>query len=100
MSEKSCESLHTAIRKALEGGDFDAVRQMSTALGQAIICEAQVAAPSKRKQLVEDQLNRLREHLSLARVLRAHVASHLQANSAVSLYQQSPGRGHSWRFDG
>ncbi len=99
MPEKNCESLHTDIRKALDAGDFDTVRQLSSALGQAIIREAKAAAPGERKGLVEEQLSRLREHMSLARVLRAHVANHLQANSAVSLYHQSTSRGHSWRFD-
>lgn len=95
----SSESLHTAVQKALNAGNFDAVRQLSDALGHAIICEAQAAASDERQGIVEKGLNRLGEHISLARVLRSHVASRLQANTTISLYQQASGHRHSWRFD-
>jgi hypothetical protein len=99
MSCTSSDSLHEAIQKALLAGDFDTVRQLSTSLGQTIVREAQTAAPSERQALVQKELNRINEHLNFARVLRAHVASRLQENTAVSLYLQSSTRGHSWRFD-
>jgi hypothetical protein len=99
MGNTSSESLHQAIQHALSGGDFDSVRELSVALGQAIIREAQAVAPAERSAVAEKSLGLLREHLSMARVLRAHVASHLQENTAVSLYQQPAGRGHCWGFD-
>ncbi len=99
MSDSHSESLHNDIQKALIAGDFDRVRQLSTSLGQAIIREARAAAPAERKTVVQQGLSRLSEHLSLARVLRAHVASHLQHNTAVARYVQSSSRGHSWHFD-
>ena len=95
----SSESLHEAIQQALNAGDFDRTRELSSALGQAIIREAQAATPAARTAMVETSLNRLREHISMARVLRAHVASQLQDNTASSLYLESNRRGHSWRFD-
>ena len=98
MSDTSCELLHEAIREALHAGDFETVRGLSTVLGQAIIREAQAVAPAERKCVVQKELGRLGEHLSLARVLRAHVASQLQNNTAA-LYHEAAGRPHSWRFD-
>jgi hypothetical protein len=99
MPEIPSESLHEAIRRALNAGDFDTVRQLSGALGQAIIREARAAAPGGRQAVINKGLSRLREHLSLARVLRAHVANQLQANTTLSLYQQAGGHRHSWHFD-
>jgi len=99
MSDTSSESLHRAIQQALNVGDFDKTRELSAALGQAIICEARAAAPTARKAMLEESLSRLGEHLSMARVLRAHVASKLRDNTAISLYQESNRGGHSWHFD-
>jgi hypothetical protein len=95
MFEDSSESLHLAIRRALTAGEFETARRLSDALGQAIIREARAVAPVEREKLVESGLDRLREHVNLA-----HVASQLQANTTISLYQDAYGRSHSWRFDG
>jgi hypothetical protein len=100
MSESSSEFFHESISRALKAGDFDTVRQLSSKLGQAIIREANNAPEPERRALVDRSLNRLREHLSLARVLRAHISSQLQKNKAASLYQESPSGSHRWRFDG
>jgi hypothetical protein len=99
MSDSSSESLHQAIQQSLNAGDFERVSELSSALGDAIIREAQAIGPSERSAVVRKGLNRLRDHLSLARVLRAHVATKLQDNTTISLYQQCAGRSHSWRFD-
>jgi hypothetical protein len=99
MSDIPTESLHESIQRALNAGDFETVRELSHTLGQAIIREAWTISPGERTLFVEKGLSRLRDHLSLAHVLRAHVASQLRANTTVSLYQQSSGRGHSWRFE-
>jgi hypothetical protein len=99
MSDPSSESLHQAIQRALNAGDFERVSELSGALGEAIVREARAIVPSERAALVQKGLTRLRDHLSLTRVLRAHVATKLQDNTTISLYQQCAGRGHSWRFD-
>jgi len=93
------DSLHQAVHQALLAGDFDSARQLGTQLGQAIIRQASAAAPADRAAYARDGLNRLLEHLNLARVLRAHLASQVQANSAVCLYHQAPPGNHCWRFD-
>jgi len=93
------DSLHEAIQVALAAGDFETAEQMSGPLGQGIIAELTAAAPAGRVALFELRIGQLREHLSLARVLRAHLASQLQDNTAACLYQAASGRDHSWRFD-
>ena len=99
MSNLSPDSLHEAVHRALLAGHFESVRQLSIALGQAIIREASAATPAARTALVQGRLSRLQEHLSLARVLRAHLANELQMNTAVCLYQPAAGCGHSWNFE-
>jgi len=100
MPDTPSESLHESIQKALHSGDFEKVRELSSALGQAIIREASALGRNERGAFVERGLSRLSEHISFARVLRAHVASQLQENTTVCLYQSTGGDGHSWRFDG
>jgi hypothetical protein len=99
MANPTPDSLHEAVHKALLAGDFETARQQSTELGRAIIRQASTLAASDRAVYVRQGLNRLQEHLSFARVLRAHLASQVQANSAVCLYHQASGGSHSWRFD-
>lgn len=100
MSEPEPDLLHEELQRAMTARDFETVRKLSRALGQAIIRQASAAAPRDRADLVQHGLARLQEHLSLARVLRAHLAAQLQTNTAVCLYQANSSRGHSWRFDG
>jgi hypothetical protein len=93
------KSLHEAVHKALAAGDFETARRLSRELGQAIKREASAAAPADRAALVQQGLSRLQEHLSLARVLRAHIATHLKANAAACLYQPASPSAHSWKLD-
>ena len=99
MPDTPSESLHESIQRELRAGDFEKVRELSSALGQAIMREASQLALNERSAFIEKGLSRLGEHISFARVLRAHVASQLQENTTVCLYQPSGGDAHSWRFD-
>jgi hypothetical protein len=99
MSNHDPNFLHEAVQRALAVGDFETARQLSPALGQAIVAEACAAAPAARAACVRQALSRLEEHLSLARVLRAHLASELQANAAACRYHSASGDGHSWHFE-
>jgi hypothetical protein len=92
-------SLHQEVHNALAAGDFETARRLSRELGQAIIRQASALAPADRADYVRHALNRLQEHLSFARVLRAHLASQVKANSAVCLYHQASDPGNSWHFD-
>jgi len=99
MANPTPDSLNEAVHQALLAGDFDAARNLSRALGQAIIRQASALAPTDSAVYVRQGLNRLQEHLNLARVLRAHLATQVQANSAACLYTQALGGNHSWLFD-
>jgi hypothetical protein len=92
-------SLHEALRRALTAGDFDKARVLGEQLGQAIIRRASAAEPSARNAIAREGSARIKEHLSLARVMRAHLSSQLQNNTAAFLYQaDSSAHDHSWRF--
>jgi hypothetical protein len=99
MSNATPDYLHEALRRALTAGDFESARQLSAARGQAIIRQASAAAPREKANIVQQGLGRLQEHLSLARVLRAHLAAQLQINTAVHRYQPISSRAHSWHFE-
>ena len=93
------DTLDEAVSKALHVGDFEAARRLSVELGTAIRLELVAASSADRVLLFEQRIRRFQEHLSLARVLRAHVATQLQANAAACLYQPESGSNHCWRFD-
>ncbi len=89
------QEVHNALRLAISKPPDHLGRE----LGQAIIRHGSALGPADRAAYVRQALNRLQEHLSFARVLRAHLASQVRANSAVCLYHQDPARGNSWHFD-
>lgn len=93
------DSLHAAVRQALQAGDFPQASQLSHALGLAISQELTAASPASRSALYSQRLAMLQENLSLAQVLRAHLAGQLQANAAACLYEQNSAHGSSWTFD-
>ena len=99
MPDESIESLHSAIHRSLREGDFDGAGRLSVELGQAIIKNAPAPASADGARFLEENLGRLQEHLSLARILRAHLASQLQTNTAVFLYQNEADSKHCWRYE-
>jgi len=92
-------SLHEALRQALKAGDFDAARQLGDEIGPAIARELAAAPSAALPALFAQRIALLQENLSLARVLRAHLASQLQINTAVCLYQPASSDASSWVFD-
>ena len=102
MSNLNTDALNDAVSHALQAGDFEEAQRLSVELGTAIRLELAAAGPSERVALFKQRISRFQEHLSLARVLRAHVASQVQGNAAACLYHTESGGGgdHCWRFDG
>jgi hypothetical protein len=96
---QTSDALQEAVSRALQAGDFDTARLLSVELGAAIRHELSMAPPAGQLGLYKERMGRLQEHISLARVLRAHLAAQLQTSTAVCLYQESADRGHCWRFD-
>jgi hypothetical protein len=99
MTHQTADSLHEVVSRALQAGDFVAARRLSIELGTAVRLELAAARPEDRVALFKRRIGQMQEHLHLARVLRAHVASQLQTNTAACLYQESSGRDYCWRFD-
>lgn len=99
MSKPTTDVLNEAVSQALQAGDFEAAERLSIDLGAAIRLELAAASPAEKLALFNQRIGRFQEHLNLARVLRAHVSSQLQANAAACLYQPESGTNHCWRFD-
>jgi len=91
--------LHEALRQALKAGDLDAAQQLGDTLGSAIARELAAAPSAVLPALFEQRIAMLQDNLSLARVLRAHLANQLQINTAVCVYQPALGGASSWGFD-
>jgi hypothetical protein len=99
MVNQTPDFLDEAVARALRSGDFETVQQLSVELGAAIRLAMTAANLANRVAVFERWNERIQDHLSLARVLRAHISSQLQANTAACLYQPDPGDDHCWRFD-
>jgi len=99
MAKLASDRLHEELQRALNVRDFETARKLSRELGQAIILQASAAPPCDRTALVQQGLSRLQDHLSLARVQRAHLVAQLQTTTAVCSYGENFANGHSWRFD-
>jgi hypothetical protein len=99
MPHPNTDELNEAVSRALQAGDFETARRLSVDLGSAIRLELAAARPAQRVLLFKQRIGSFQEHLSLARVLRAHVSSQLQTNAAACLYQPEQGGNHCWRFD-
>ena len=99
MAELNSESLHEAVRRSLMSGDFETACGLSVELGKAITREASGLPETERNRQLQRSLSRLQEHLSLTCVLRAHVASQLQTNTAVCRYETNEEGQACWGFD-
>jgi len=89
------------LKSALLDRDFDKAQSLINAWG-ASIRRAIKAAPgdAERYRILEDAQAFAEQHLYLARVVRAHIATELQANSASFLYASAELEQPRWRFRG
>jgi hypothetical protein len=99
MPRPHTDALNEAVSRALQTGDFGEAQRLSADLAAAIRLELAAASAADRIVLFKQRIGRFQEHLSLARVLRAHVVTQLQSNTAACLYQPDSGLAHCWRFD-
>lgn len=87
------------LEAALMTGDFDAVKGVALALGSQAREDLRTAPdPQSRQKVFEDAVECLTNALSLARVLRAHLASRFQDNSSRLRYQDERAETHRWQF--
>ncbi len=87
------------LEAALMAGDFDAVKSRALAFGsQAQDALRTAQDPQARQEIFNTAVARLNDALSLARVLRAHLASRLQDNSTRLFYRAEQPERHRWQF--
>lgn len=87
------------VRAALMAGNFDAAKSLALILGSRAQADLRAAQdPRVRREILNGAIDRLNDALSLARVLRAHLASQLQDNSTRLLYQAEHPNRHRWQF--
>jgi hypothetical protein len=99
VSNPPSDGLHQELKLALESGEFAKAQRLSFVLGQAILQQARTAPPTERAAIARRNLELFQEHLSLARVLKAHLAAQYHANLAASLYVPVSDREHCWHFE-
>jgi hypothetical protein len=95
------ETVAEQLKHAIESGDFDTANVLVKQYGRAVSQEFhECATPEGKKAVVDQALAFLHDRLHLARVVRAHIASRLQAATGSSCYQSSTARYSTWRVDG
>jgi hypothetical protein len=99
MPDESTEILHDQIRRSLLNGDFESAASFGEQLGTTVIHHASAVDDRECALFVRENLVLLEEQLSLARIVRAHLAGQLQTNTAVFLYQTGADSESCWRLE-
>ena len=81
------------LTSALAVGDFEAAERIATAYGDS-------AMAAGKPVVLRQALDTLNNSLHLARVLRAHLAEQVRANSPAIEYQLSAAENPRWQFEG
>jgi hypothetical protein len=90
----------SALRHALEQGDFEAAERLAVEYGDSVLASVRANTdPASRQAVLGNALETLNECLHLTRVLRAHLATQVRDNSAVCQYQPPEGQRRAWQFD-
>jgi hypothetical protein len=88
------------LARALQSGDFEAANPLAVAYGRGVMTELRAAVSAEnREAIARPALEFLNNQLHLVRVLRAHLASRLRANSVPCGYQSVEPDKHCWRFE-
>jgi hypothetical protein len=88
-----------ALAQALRSADFAATRSAADDYERSIHAELDVTIdPDRRAAIYQEALETLRNHLHLARVLRAHLAAQVHENAGSCLYAASEEDRHCWQF--
>jgi len=89
------------LKNALLNRDFERAQSLISAWGEEISWSVKAASgPAERYRILEDARSFLEQHLYLARVVRAHIATELKANSASFLYANTELEQPRWRVRG
>jgi len=89
------------LKDALLNRDFDRAQSLISAWGEAISRSMKAASGSaERYRILEDAQSFVEQHLYLARIVRARIATELQSNSASFLYSNTELEQPRWRVRG
>ena len=81
------------LARTLEAGDFEAAESLAVEYGDAALVAGNAT-------VLRQALDTLNNFLHLARVLRAHLAEQVRANSPAIEYQLSAAENPRWQFEG
>jgi hypothetical protein len=87
------------LRSALLERDFTRAQSLITAWGNAVSAEIKAASgETERRRILEEARSFGEQSLYLAQVVRAHIATELNANSASFLYADAELELPRWRL--
>ena len=81
------------LTRALEAGDFERAERLAIEYGDS-------ALTAGNATVLRQALDTLNDSLHLTRVLRAHLAEQVRANSPAIEYQPSAAENPRWQFEG
>jgi hypothetical protein len=88
------------LTRALEAGDFEMAEHIAIEYAASVAAQMQTSDDTAGKAVVLRQaLDTLNNGLHLARVLRAHLAAEVRANSPALEYQRAASEGRHWQFE-
>jgi hypothetical protein len=88
------------LTRALEAGDFETAERVAIEYGESVAAQMQTSDDTAGKAVVLRQaLDTLNNCLHLARVLRAHLAAEVRANSPALEYQPAASEDRHWQFE-
>jgi hypothetical protein len=80
------------LTRALEAGDFETAERIAIEYGTSV-------AASGNAAVLRRALDTLNDSLHLTRVLRAHLAAQVRANSLAVEYQPAASENRLWQFE-
>jgi hypothetical protein len=92
-----------ALAQALQCADFAAAQYCAEEYVRSVHAALDVTSDRDlRAAIYQETIKTLQNHLHLARVLRAHLATQIQNNAGSCLYTQSEIEAgcHRWQFEG
>jgi hypothetical protein len=84
------------LMRALEAGDFELAERIAIEYGNSIAAEVRADGDIA---VVRQALDTFNDSLHLTRVLRAHLAAQVHANSPAVEYQPAASEGRHWQFE-
>jgi hypothetical protein len=84
------------LTRALEAGDFEMAERIAIEYGNSIAAEIRAGGDIAVARQALDTFN---DSLHLTRVLRAHLAAQVHANSRAVEYQPAASENRHWQFE-